>query len=150
MTICLQPSHTDRDPRGVALHEFLLSRHCDRGGARGRGRLSASLRPQGWGGPSGRVGRALATGLRRRLRGPACSGPHLPRPRQLHLRLSWNAREGRVVWREEQNAIYEPPSPASRSTPRCQKGAHSHLMYEPRVVHRCAARGPGAWRQRVS
>ncbi|GIW40832.1 MAG: hypothetical protein KatS3mg076_1409 [Candidatus Binatia bacterium] len=70
---------------------------------------------------------------------------------------SWNAfvKDG-IVWREEQNAIYEPSHPSVPDmNPRgCQKGAcFSQLMVEPSRVkyplRRVGERGSGRW-ERVS
>jgi DMSO reductase family type II enzyme molybdopterin subunit len=69
---------------------------------------------------------------------------------------SWNAfvRDG-IVWREEQNAIYEPSHPTVPDmNPRgCQKGnCYSQLMYEPSrlkyPMRRKGERGSGEWERR--
>ena len=66
---------------------------------------------------------------------------------------SWNlfVKDG-ILWREEQNAIYEPSHPdVPDMNPRgCQKGnCYSALMYEPSrlkyPVRRAGARGSGSW-----
>ncbi len=66
---------------------------------------------------------------------------------------SWNlfVKDG-IVWREEQNAVYEPSAPAVPDmNPRgCQKGGcYSQLMYEPSrlkyPMRRAGERGAGKW-----
>jgi DMSO reductase family type II enzyme molybdopterin subunit len=66
---------------------------------------------------------------------------------------SWNlfVKDG-MVWREEQNTIYEPPNPSVPDmNPRgCQKGnCYSQLMYEPSrlkyPMRRVGERGSGRW-----
>ncbi len=68
---------------------------------------------------------------------------------------SWNAfvKDG-MVWREEQNAIYEPSHPTVPDmNPRgCQKGnCYSQLMYEPSrlkyPMRRVGERGSGEWQR---
>ncbi len=68
---------------------------------------------------------------------------------------SWNifVKDG-MVWREEQNAVYEPPHPGVPDmNPRgCQKGGcYSQLMYEPSrlkyPVRRAGERGSGRWQR---
>jgi len=66
---------------------------------------------------------------------------------------SWNLFvKDEMVWREEQNSIYQPPNPTVPDmNPRgCQKGAcYSQLMYEPSrlkyPMHRAGERGSGRW-----
>ena len=68
---------------------------------------------------------------------------------------SWNIFvKDDMVWREEQNTIYQPPNPSVPDmNPRgCQKGScYSQLMYEPsRIkypVRRVGERGSGRWQR---
>jgi len=68
---------------------------------------------------------------------------------------SWNlfVKDG-IVWREEQNAVYEPPNASVPDmNPRgCQKGGcYSQLMYEPSrlkyPMKRAGERGEGRWQR---